>query len=461
VTEIPSNIFRSYDIRGLVGTQLNEQVMFALGQALGSAALCQNQQSIVVGGDGRLSSPVLQRSLTEGLLDAGLEVIGIGQVPTPVLYYATHVLPSRSGAMVTGSHNPSDYNGLKMVIDQKVLTQEAVIGLRERIIEKDLITGRKGSLQQIEIIDRYIAEVAGEIKVSRPLKVVVDCGNGVPGAVAPRLFEALGCEVVPLYCEVDGSFPNHHPDPAEPENMHDLCALVQDCSADIGLAFDGDGDRLGVVTGRGQIIAADRLLMLFARDILQHCSGAPIIFDVKCSRRLGQLIEHSGGEPIMWRTGHSDIKTKIRASNAPFGGEYSGHICFADRWYGFDDALYSGARLIELLTQSGLSSDHLFDSVQADICTPELKVKTTDEEKFDIIQMLSDKGEFEDASINRIDGIRADYTDGWGLVRASNTSPTLTLRFEGETKAALARIYQIFANALTQLAPDLEIPELP
>lgn len=459
--QINPNIFRCYDIRGLVGTHLNDEVMVVLGQALGSSAMDQLQRSIVVGGDGRLSTPNFKHSLIKGLLDTGIEVIDIGQIPTPLLYYATCVLPARSGAMVTGSHNPPEYNGLKMVIDRKALEQEAVLGLRDRINRQQLTTNQTGTYKQADISERYINEVSAGIKITRPIKVVVDCGNGIAGIIAPDLFEALGCEVIPMYCEVDGRFPNHHPDPADPKNMPDLCNQVKANNADIGIAFDGDGDRLGVVTDSGRIIPADRLLMLFSQHVLAQNPNAEIIFDVKCSRRLAQLIERYGGRPVMWRTGHSDIKAKLRETGAPFGGEYSGHICFADRWYGFDDALYSAARLIEILAKEETSFDELFAAIPEDVCTPELKVPTTDEEKFGIVKKLQNQGHFDGSKINDIDGIRADYGDGWGLIRASNTSPTLTLRFEAENERALKRIYHIFSDALTEAAPHLEMPALP
>ena len=455
---IDENIFRFYDIRGLVDVSLTPDVLRVLGQAIGTKAKAQGQQEMAVGGDGRLSTPVFRDSLIEGLLSTGVDVIDIGQVPTPLLYYATHRLSAHSGVMVTGSHNPPNYNGLKVVIDQQTLTENAIAELRD-LIKTNQFSQGQGRLKKTDLSTDYIEHIVADVKLVRRLTVAVDCGNGAAGVIAPKLLHALGCDVIPMYCEIDGRFPNHHPDPADPANMSDLSAEVQSAGADIGIAFDGDGDRLGVVTNSGRIIAADRILMLFSQQLLEQYPGSTIIYDVKCSRHLTQLIKQSGGIPIMWRTGHSGIKAKIRETGALFGGEYSGHICFADRWYGFDDALYSATRLLEILAIQTGNADELFKTTSADICTPEIKINTTEEAKFSIIEKLVDNQHFQNGAMNTIDGIRIDYVDGWGLIRASNTSPTLTLRFEAETKVAMARIRQAFAAALTEVAPHLNIPE--
>lgn len=457
-TKIDENIFRSYDIRGLVDVSLTPDVLRILGQAIGTTAQAQGQQKIAVGGDGRLSTPVFRDSLIEGLLSTGIDVIDIGQVPTPVLYYATHRLSAHSGVMVTGSHNPPDYNGLKVVIDQRTLTEKAIAGLHELIKTGHFAQGQ-GRLKKTDLSADYIDHIVADVKLARRLTVAVDCGNGAAGVIAPKLLQALGCDIIPMYCDIDGRFPNHHPDPAEPANMSDISAEVQSSGADIGIAFDGDGDRLGVVTNSGRIIAADRMLMLFSQRILEQHPGSTIVYDVKCSRHLARLIKQSGGTPVMWRTGHSGIKAKIRETGALFGGEYSGHICFSDRWYGFDDALYSAARLLEALALQAGNADELFKAAPEDICTPEIKINTTEEAKFSIIEKLIDNQHFQTGVMDTIDGIRIDYADGWGLIRASNTSPTLTLRFEAETETAMMRIRQIFGAALTEAAPHLSIPE--
>lgn len=458
--EIDRSIFRSYDIRGLVDQQLNDDSMRLLGRAIGTAALAKAQRSIAVAGDGRLSTPSLKSSLIAGLTACGIDVLDMGQVPTPVLYFATHHLATTSGIMVTGSHNPPEYNGLKIVIAQEALAENDIISLYEDIQHNRLgAKNQRGTQEKISIIESYISCIQANIRLQQPLKIVIDCGNGIAGAVAPELFIALGCQVIPLYCEVDGRFPNHHPDPAVPANLKDLSAAVQKHNADVGLAFDGDGDRLGVVSNSGRIIAADRLLMLFSQRILKKHHKAKIIYDVKCSGQLGKVIERAGGKPLIWRTGHSRIKAKMRQTGALFGGEYSGHIFFADRWYGFDDALYSGARLLEIAAGEKASIDALFADIPEEIGTSEIKIETTEEAKFGIIEALQSGDFWGDGTANRIDGIRVEYAEGWGLLRASNTSPALTLRFEAQNKAALKRIRDRFAKALQQVAPDLSIPD--
>ena len=455
-TRPPTNaeIFRAYDIRGVVGETLTEHAVYQVGRAFAAEALANDQPNSIVGGDGRITTPALRRALHHGLREGGLNVTDIGCVPTPLVYFATHVLRTGTGVMITGSHNPPEYNGLKMMIGGTTLAQERIQRLRERIDDGRLSTGA-GALDSIDLIDRYIDRVARDVHIARPLKVAVDCGNGVAGLVAPRLLAALGCEVVPLFADLDGSFPNHHPDPAEAANLDDLIAAVRTLRADVGIAFDGDGDRLGVVTDRGDIIWPDRAMMLFARDILSRNPGAGVVFDVKCSRHLPTLIRALGGKPIMWKTGHSHIKAKIRAEAALFGGEFSGHLCFAERWYGFDDAIYSAARLVEILAADTRTAHAIFAEFPAAIATPEVKIATTERAKFEIMERLAGEADFGPGALNDIDGIRVDYTDGWGLVRPSNTSPVLSLRFEADDEAALNRIQHTFDAALRRIDEDL------
>jgi phosphomannomutase / phosphoglucomutase len=453
--ELDPLIFRAYDIRGIVDTNLTPDVVFWIGRAFGSEARANGQRRAVIGGDGRLSSPALRAALAKGIQESGVDVIDVGQVPTPVLYYATFALETGTGVVVTGSHNPPEYNGLKMMIAGETLAEQRITHLRERIERGDLASG-DGSYEVRDIIADYIARVADDVAIAQPLKVVVDCGNGVAGAVAPEMLQALGCEVVPLYCDVDGTFPNHHPDPAEERNLADLISRVQAEGADLGLAFDGDGDRLGVVTNSGAIVWPDRLLMLFARDIVGRNPGADIIFDVKCSRHLSTLVSNLGGRPIMWKTGHSHMKAKLKETGALLAGEFSGHICFAERWYGFDDALYSAARLLEIVGSEGQSLDELVATIPNAFMTPEIKVHTTEKEKFAIVERLATDGDFGAGTVTSIDGIRVDYADGWGLIRPSNTSPVLTLRFEADDQAALTRIQRIFQTQLQRISPALE-----
>jgi phosphomannomutase/phosphoglucomutase len=371
------------------------------------------------------------------------------------LYFATYALDTGTGIMITGSHNPPNYNGLKMMIAGETLAEERIQGLRERIEQNRLDEGT-GEIEEMDLTDHYLDRVLESVVVAQPCKVVIDCGNGVAGHVAPRLVEELGCEVVPLYCNVDGDFPNHHPDPADPANLQDLIDVVKDEHADIGLAFDGDGDRLGVVTPSGEIIWPDKLLMLFAQDIVGRNPGADIIYDVKCSRHLNNLISEYGGRPIMWRTGHSHMKAKLKETGALLAGEFSGHICFGERWYGFDDAIYSAARLLEIIGAEDKSVDELFAQFPVTYSTPELKIATTEAQKFQIIEQLAEAGDFGDGTITNIDGVRVDFPDGWGLVRASNTSPVLSLRFEADGQAALDRIQDLFQAQLAKIDPTLK-----
>ena len=453
---VAAEIFRAYDIRGVVGETLDAAAATAVGRAFAAAALANGQRQTVVGGDGRRSTPALREALTSGLTQGGLDVLDVGTVPTPLAYYATHRLGTGTGVMITGSHNPPEYNGLKMMIGGTTLAEDEIQALRRRIVAGDLTEGR-GSVASADVAERYMDEVRSDVKLARPLRAVVDCGNGVAGAIAPRLLARLGCDVVPLYADIDGTFPNHHPDPAEAANLADLVKAVRAARADVGLAFDGDGDRLGVVTNEGDIIWPDRAMMLFAEHVLRRSPGATVVFDVKCSRHLPALIRARGGAPVMWKTGHSHIKAKLRTSGALFGGEFSGHFCFADRWYGFDDAIYSAARLLEILAAQAAPANAVFARYPAALATPEIKIASTEQAKFDIVDALAEH-DFGNGRMDTIDGVRVDYADGWGLARASNTSPVLSLRFEADDAAALARIQGVFAAALQGIDPALAWP---
>ncbi len=455
--EVPSEIFRAYDIRGIVGQTLDTDIAYRIGQSIGSEAAAKNNQTVAVGADGRLSSPELSAALIQGLRDSGRNVINLGMVPTPLAYYATHHTEAESAVMITGSHNPPDYNGFKIVIDGQTLANEQIQSLYTRIANSDFTTGQ-GSNERTNIAQHYIDHIIGDVVLARPMKVVIDCGNGVAGAIAPKLFEALNCEVIPLYCEVDGHFPNHHPDPSKEENLVDLKAAIAEHQADLGLAFDGDGDRVGIVTNAGNMIYPDRLLMVLAKDVVSRNPGAEIIYDVKCSRRLDGLISNYGGRAIMWKTGHSLIKAKMKETGALLAGEMSGHIFFKERWFGFDDGLYSAARLLEILSADSRDADSIFAAFPDDISTPELNIEVTEERKFDIIDQLQASAKFDDGEIISIDGIRVNFKDGWGLIRASNTTPMLVLRFAAENEEALDRIRNNFKVQLLAVAPDLQIP---
>jgi phosphomannomutase/phosphoglucomutase len=451
---IDPEVFRAYDIRGIVDRNLGEDVVYQIGRALGSEAAALNVKRLVVASDGRLSSPSLREAVIRGLRESGTDVTDLGEVPTPLLYFATHLLRTGSGVMITGSHNPPDYNGLKIVLAGETLAGERIQRLRQRIEQNEFTSG-KGSLEKTDIVRRYIDRITEDVTVAQSLKVVVDCGNGIAGKVAPELLRALGCEVVELYCEVDGTFPNHHPDPAVPENLDDLAAAVTREKADLGIAFDGDGDRLGLVTESGRIIWPDRLMMLLARDVVGRNPGCDVVYDVKCSRHLSGIITDLGGRPIMWKTGHSNIKAKIKETGALLGGEFSGHICFLERWYGFDDALYTAARLLEIVGASHESLDETFAAFPDPFGTPEIRIATTEARKFEVVEALAAHGTFDNGTMNTIDGVRVDFSDGWGLVRASNTSPVLTLRFEADTGQALARISNLFQRELLRIDPAL------
>lgn len=452
--EISPDIFRAYDIRGIVGETLSPSIVERIGVAIGSEAISRGLASLCIGYDGRHSSPELADALARGVMAAGCNVIHVGAVPTPVLYFATHHLENGSGVMVTGSHNPANYNGLKIMLGGETLSGEAIQALYKRVQTGDLAAGR-GTQSSDDVRRAYLDRIVGDIAVAAPLKVVVDAGNGIAGELGPMLIEELGCEVIPLHCEVDGDFPNHHPDPGKPANLVDLIEKVKAEGADLGVAFDGDGDRLGLVTNTGKIIWPDRLLMLFARDVVSRNPGADVLYDVKCSRRLAGVITEAGGRPIMWKTGHSLMKAKMKETGALLAGEMSGHVFFAERWYGFDDGLYSAARLLEILGIEDRHSDEVFEDFPEDISTPELNVEVTESSKFTIIEQLNQDGNFGDGNISNIDGIRVDYADGWGLCRASNTTPMLVLRFEAETDEALERIKDIFRVQLQKVAPNV------
>ena len=454
---LPHSIFRAYDIRGIVGSTLNTDTAYWVGRAVGAQSLAMGEANINVGRDGRLSGPELVQPLIQGLVDAGCHVSDIGLVPTPALYYATHVLTGRSGVMLTGSHNPPDYNGFKVMIAGDTLANEQILALHQRLVRNDLSRGQ-GSVEKVDILDRYVAQITDDIVLTRRLKVVVDCGNGAGGVIAPQLLQALGCEVISLFCEVDGRFPHHHPDPGKAENLQALIAKVAEVGADVGLAFDGDADRVGVVTNAGTIIHPDRLLMLFARDVLSRNPGADVIYDVKCTRRLAPLIKEHGGRPVMWKTGHSLIKKEMKRTGALVAGEMSGHIFFKERWFGFDDGIYSAARLLEILSQEKHSAEALFAAFADDISTPELNIPVTEDNKFSIIDALHHGAQWGEAKLTTIDGVRVDYPRGWGLVRASNTTPVLVLRFEAEDAEELARIQGVFRTQLLKVVPDLQLP---
>lgn len=450
-------IFRAYDIRGVVGDGLDEEAARAIGRAIGSEALARGEQQVVVGRDGRLSSPQLAAALIEGLRASGRNVIDVGMVPTPVLYFAAKTIGTGSGVMITGSHNPGNYNGFKIMLAGDTLAGDEIQALRTRIEGGDFSAGA-GALAQRSVAADYVDRVSGDIVLARPLKVVVDAGNGVAGAIAPRVLEALGCEVVTLFCDVDGNFPNHHPDPSKPENLEDLMGVVAANNADIGIAFDGDGDRIGVVTAGGRNIFPDRLMMLLAKHVLMTNPGADIIFDVKCTRDLGVLISQLGGRPVMSKTGHSFIKAKLKETGAALAGEMSGHIFFNDRWFGFDDAIYTAARVLEILSLESGNSDQMFEEFPENPVTPEINITVPESKKFALVQALTSKASFPDANVITIDGLRVEFAEGWGLLRASNTTPCLVARFEGRTPADLARVQERFRALLAAVDPALDIP---
>ena len=461
--QIDPTIFKAYDIRGIVGKNVDEVFAEHLGRAFGSEALAAGDKAVAVGRDGRLSGPKLAAALIRGLKSTGLDVVDIGMVTTPMLYYVAATRGKHgcnSGIMVTGSHNPKDYNGFKMVMAGRAIYGDDIQKLRARI-ESETYTTKRGRSAKLDIGAEYSARIVGDCKLARPMKIVVDSGNGIPGASAPAILRALGCEVIELYSKVDGDFPNQHPDPSKPENLEVLKTVVRATDAELGLAFDGDGDRLGVVTKDGNIIYPDRQVMFFARDILKRNKGATIIFDVKCSQRLPVAIRKAGGKPLMWKTGHSLIKAKLKETGSPFGGEMSGHLFFGERWYGFDDAMYTAARLLEILSRSKNPSAEL-DALPTSFSTPELNVPCAEGEHHAVVTELlartaDGRLKFEGGEVGTIDGLRVDFTDGFGLIRGSNTTPVLVLRFEGHTEEALHRIEAQFMAALRSVKPDAQV----
>lgn len=451
--QVSASIFKAYDVRGIVPGTLDERVAEALGLAFGTVARQQGERSVAVGRDGRLSGPALSAALIRGLVAAGIDVIDVGVVTTPMLYFAAATLCS-SGIQVTGSHNPKDYNGFKMVLGGRAIYGEDIQALR-RLIESDGgVRADDGRVRNVNIEGPYRDRIVGDVKLARPMKIVVDCGNGVAGASAPALFRALGCEVIELFSEVDGNFPNHHPDPSKPENLRDLIRTLAETDAELGLAFDGDGDRLGIVTKRGDNIFPDRQMILFAQDVLSRVPGGNIIYDVKCSQRLGPAIEAAGGVPHIYKTGHSLIKARMKELDSPLGGEMSGHIFFKERWFGFDDGTYAGARLLEILSRHPDASAVL-EALPTSHSTPELNVACTEGEPHAVVKKLVDLARFDaPAKLSTIDGVRVDWPDGFGLIRASNTTPVLVLRFEGQTPEALQRIEATMLGLLKQAKPD-------
>ena len=460
VVNVDPSIFRAYDVRGVVGKTLNKDVARALGQSIGTLMSEKGLREIVVGRDGRLSGPELAGALADGLRAAGIDVIDIGAAPTPVVYYAAYRFNTGCCVAVTGSHNPPDYNGFKIVVGGETLSEGAIQDLHQRIASGALDSGGQGGLRQVDVAPDYIEKIVSDVLAERRLKIVVDCGNGIPGAIAPLVLEGVGCEVIPLYCDVDGTFPNHHPDPSDPQNLEDLILSVKQTGADLGLAFDGDGDRLGVVTQSGEIIYPDRLLMLFARDVLSRRPGATIIYDVKCTSHLKGQVLDAGGSPLMWRTGHSLIKAKMRETGAELAGEMSGHFFFKERWYGFDDGIYAAARLLEILAGDlqGRTPEEIFATLPKSVSTPELKIELAEGEHYHFMDKLRQQASFDDAALITIDGLRADWPDGWGLVRASNTTPVLVLRFEADDATALTRIQQVFRKQLLAVDFRLKLP---
>ncbi|NOX92402.1 MAG: phosphomannomutase/phosphoglucomutase [Gammaproteobacteria bacterium] len=455
--QLDTSIFKAYDVRGIVDKTLTEDAVYWIGRALGAEAGARGEQHIYVARDGRLSGPKLITALTCGLTEAGRDVTDLGMVPTPVLYYAASELGSGSGIMITGSHNPPEYNGLKMVLGGTTLSGPDIQQLRKRI-ESDMLSKGSGSVGKADVVAQYIERIIGDVKLAKPMKVIVDCGNGVAGGVAPQLLRALGCEVTELFCEVDGNFPNHHPDPSKPENLADLKQALAGQQADIGLAFDGDGDRLGVVTPAGNVIWADRQMMLYAQDVLSRNPGAEIIYDIKCTTNLHKIIEQAGGKATMWKTGHSFVKAKLKESGAQLAGEMSGHIFFKERWYGFDDATYTASRLLEILAKDGRPADEIFNALPDSINTPELQLTTAEGENHPLVDILVAAANFPGAKITTIDGLRVDFEDGFGLVRASNTTPCLVFRFEATNEEALIRIQDGFRTLVKRHKPDAELP---
>lgn len=449
---VSASVFKAYDIRGVVPSGLNEAVAEGLGKAFGSAAKASGETTVAVGRDGRLSGPALSQALIRGLVAAGIDVIDVGMVTTPMLYFAASTL-CRSGIQVTGSHNPKDYNGFKMVLAGRAIYGEEIQALRTTMENESWVLQDGGSVRTVRVDEDYQSRIVSDVKLARPLKIVVDSGNGIAGASAPSIFRALGCEVVELFSEVDGNFPNHHPDPSKPENLKDLIAALKSHGAELGLAFDGDGDRLGLITSGGNNIFPDRQLMLFAQDVLSRVPGGTILFDVKCTQRLAPAISAAGGVPEMFKTGHSLIKARMKEVDSPLGGEMSGHVFFKERWYGFDDGTYAGARMLEILSRHADPSAVL-DALPTSHSTPELNVACAEGEPHALVKQLQQASFAPPAQVSTIDGLRVDWPDGFGLIRASNTTPVLVLRFEGHTPEALHRIEADMLALLKSVKPD-------
>jgi phosphomannomutase/phosphoglucomutase len=457
MTELPREIFKAYDIRGIVGTTLTPAIVETIGRAIGSEALDRGSREIAIGRDGRLSGPELAAALARGINAAGVDVIDIGAVTTPMTYFAAHHFKTYSCVSVTGSHNPPQYNGLKIVLAGTTLAGADIAALYDRVVAGKLASG-SGKFRRADIAEAYLSRVAGDVKLARPMKIVVDCGNGIAGATAPELYRRLGCEVQELFCEVDGRFPNHHPDPSVPDNLRDVIKALKDGNAEIGYAFDGDGDRLGVVTKNGAVIYPDRQLMLFARDVLDRNPGATVIYDVKSTRNLKPAIERAGGVPLMWKTGHSFVKAKMAETGALLAGEMSGHVFFKERWYGFDDGLYAGARLLEILSREKDASARL-NALPDAVSTPELHIELQEGENYALIEKLGREARFTGPhEVITVDGLRVEYPDGFGLARASNTTPVIVLRFEANDAAALKWIQEDFRRVLLAAKPDAKLP---
>lgn len=454
---ITEDIFRAYDIRGVVETALTPDAVQQIGQAFATEALSQKQKTVVIGRDGRLSSPELAQRLSEGLRAGGCDVIDIGMVPTPVLYYATHKLKTGTGIMVTGSHNPPQYNGLKMLIAGNTLYGDGIKALYQMIVDDSLNKGQGRHTEQ-DILTDYLETIVNDIKLEKPLNIAVDCGNGVAGVVATELFTRLGCKVTELFCDVDGNFPNHHPDPSKPENLRDLQNVMKENTLDLGLAFDGDGDRVGILDDKQNILWADRQMMLYAKDVLKRKPGALIIYDIKSTTNLAIYIKNLGGNPLMWKTGHSFIKAKMKETGAELAGEMSGHIFFKERWFGFDDGLYSAARMLEIVSQHHEKSSAIFEALPDSFNTPELQIDFAEGEHYKFMEKFIKKADFGDADIITIDGIRVNYANGWGLVRPSNTTPCLVLRFEANDKITLNEIQNTFREQLLAVDNSLSLP---
>ena len=451
--DINTNIFRAYDIRGVAYEELTEEIVSKLGKSLGTSSLNRGETQLIVSRDGRNSSPQMYEWLSEGIRSTGCDVINIGIAPTPVLYFSTFKLPASSGVMITGSHNPSEYNGFKIVRNNKTISGEAIQEIKLSILENEFLTG-KGSEKEEEIIEMYLHELKENVAISRPLKLAIDCGNGVASILAKEVYESLGCEVESIFSTLDGNFPNHHPDPSQPENLKDLIGVVLNKELEIGLAFDGDADRLGVVSSKGEIIYPDMQMILFSKDILANNQGSKIVFDVKCSKLLSNSISREGGIPIMSKTGHSFIKDTIAKESALLGGEMSGHIFFNDKWPGFDDAIYAGARMLEIIS-SYSKNDDILSTLPKLACTPEINIKTTDDDKFKIVEKFKSLANFPNSTLINIDGIRIEFENGWGLLRASNTTPNLVLRFEANNQENLENISNDFREILSKIDSDL------